>query len=243
MSELVAARLAEMGFAAQDGVVVEVGSGAHGLIWRWPFGRRVAIDPLASFYRKCFDFLQADGASILVARGEALPLGDGVAAVVLSDNVLDHAADPERFVRECWRILAASGVLYFTVDVHHAVWALFGAAYNLAYRLGLHAKVQSFPHHPFHFQQRQVEAMLDAAGFDVVARRGGTPERSGLRPRRGPMRLYDLLKRVFFRNARLEIVAVARPAGGADPAGAASGPGGPLVLLPYSPICGLPRGP
>lgn len=192
----------------REGVVVEVGSGAHGLIWRWPDARsvRIGIDPLAGWYRDAFGYLQSGSVRALAARGEELPLGDAVADLVLSDNVVDHAADPRRFLSECARVMKRGGRLYFTVDTHHRVWRWAAVAYNRLHDLGVRLEVPAFPDHPFHFTRREVEGLFEQAGLRVLWARGEPAPKPRIRKRRP----YDMLKHVFFKNARLEIVAERR---------------------------------
>ena len=48
----------------------------------------------------------------LVAPAEAVPLPDGCAERIISDNVLEHVTDPNAAVREMNRLLAPSGIAY-----------------------------------------------------------------------------------------------------------------------------------
>lgn len=187
--------------AGADERVVEVGSGAHGLIWRWPEGECHAVDPLASFYRERFAFLQEGSVTSHDARGEELPFDDASVALLLSDNVLDHAQDPGAFLRECRRVLAHGGSLYLTVDVHHPIWDLAARLYNRVTDAGLELRVPAFPNHPFHFREEGVLALLEEAGWEIAWRSERAPSR------RRPRRMRDLPKLLFFKNHRLEVIA------------------------------------
>jgi SAM-dependent methyltransferase len=72
------------------------------------------------------------------AVGEALPFAAGTFALVLSDNVVDHAYDPARILTEVARVLCAGGLLYFTVNVHHRFWRAAAELQALWNALGLH---------------------------------------------------------------------------------------------------------
>jgi 2-polyprenyl-3-methyl-5-hydroxy-6-metoxy-1,4-benzoquinol methylase len=50
--------------------------------------------------------------------------------VVLCDNVVDHAESPKRIVAELTRILAPGGLLYFTVNIHHPVYAVAAGVHS-----------------------------------------------------------------------------------------------------------------
>jgi SAM-dependent methyltransferase len=207
----VSAFLGELGYLVSEGLVVEVGSGAHGLIWKWPAKRRIAIDPLAVFYRSAFTYLQQDDVTVLAASGGQLPLEDAVADVLLSDNVLYDVQDPSAYLQECARVLKPSGILYFTVDVHHSVYWWAGAAYNALFRLGVRARVPAFPNHPFHFTESRVLHLLDACGFQTVSRRGGYPHRPGTADHPLGGTVKRTIRRLFLKNARVEIVARTPP--------------------------------
>ena len=205
-SRQVSAYLAQMDRLFTDGLTVEVGSGASGLIWNWPGSERVAIDPLAHFFRTSFDSIQRDGPSIVQARGENIPLPDHCADTVLSDNVLDHVEDPAAYLQECKRILKPGGVMYMTIDVHHPVYWTAGRLYNLLFRLGLVLKVPAFPHHPFHFTVKRVRSLLVQTGFRPVVPLHGGPAAA---PRQQPglkARLVQKFQSMFFKNQRMEAV-------------------------------------
>ena len=204
----VSAILDELGYSASAGLVIEVGSGAHGLIWKWPAEHRIAIDPLAAFYRSAFAFLQADGPRVVAAQGERLPVKDGIADIVLSDNVLDHVQDPASYLAECRRILRRQGVLFFTVDVHHPVYRWLGILYNALFEVGMRFDIPAFPHHPFHFSESRVQRYLKRCGFQIVWRAAHEPVEPSSTNRLANGGLRRTFKRVFWKNIRVEVVAV-----------------------------------
>src|SRR6185295_16621193 len=73
-----------------DARVIEVGSGAHGLIFCFGSQHGIGVDPLAVSYGNFFPRWQR-GAQTVAAVGESLPFADGSFDVVLCDNVVDHA--------------------------------------------------------------------------------------------------------------------------------------------------------
>ncbi len=84
---------------AKDARVIEVGSGAHGLIFCFGAERGVGVDPLAVDYGGLFPGWQCR-ASTVAAIGESLPFRDQSFDVVICDNVVDHAESPAQIVSE-----------------------------------------------------------------------------------------------------------------------------------------------
>lgn len=171
-SEYIVTLLGQLGFKTnQNMAVVEVGSGSHGLIWKFPSTNRTAIDPLAHFYFKNFSSLQNKDVKILAAKGENIPLSDNSANLVLSENVLDHTHDPGKTLAEVNRILKPNGCFYCSVDVHGPLWVTLGRAYNIVFSLGLPLDLPAFPAHPHHFRQNEVIDLFRANDFSIFWKR------------------------------------------------------------------------
>ena len=83
--------------------VIEVGSGAHGLIFYFGGRRGVGVDPLAVSYSALFPWQKC--ATTVAAFGEQLPFADESFDFVICDNVVDHAESPATIVKELVRIL------------------------------------------------------------------------------------------------------------------------------------------
>ena len=205
-SESVSSYLSQLGVFSDGGLTVEVGSGASGLIWHWPGKDRIAIDPLAHFFRTSFDEIQSNGPSIVQARGEELPLPDHCADTVLSDNVLDHVENPLAYLKECRRILKPGGVFYMTIDVHHPIYWSVGKVYNLLFGLGLRLKVPAFPYHPFHFTAGRVTQLVEDAGLQMLTPLRGSPQPARWRGENLTGRLINKIQSIFFKNVRMEMV-------------------------------------
>ena len=73
--------------------VLEVGSGAQGLIFFFGVERGVGVDPLAQSYAKLFPEWQSRVTTV-AAFGESLPFAQSSFDIVLCDNVVDHAESP-----------------------------------------------------------------------------------------------------------------------------------------------------
>ena len=192
---------------APDARVLEVGSGAHGLVFFFGTTRGVGCDPLACDYAALFPAWQRRALTI-AAAGERLPFADASFDVVLCDNVVDHAEDPARIARELARVLAPGGLLYFTVNFHHAVYALASrlhAAWNAA---GLRLEIGPFADHTVHLTLPGARSLFEGLPLRVVDESGDAGEAKRAARRLPPRHAGDRLKRLFFKNALYEIVAV-----------------------------------
>ena len=190
-----------------DAKVLEVGSGAHGLIFFFEGAERVGVDPLADEYRRLFPAWQGLARTV-AAFGEKLPFADSSFAVVLCDNVVDHAEDPRRIVEEIARVLVPGGLLYFTVNIHHPVYHWAATAHAAWRELGIPVEITPFADHTVHLTPgaaRRLFAGLPLAIVEETATIEETRREGRTAPRR---HIGDRAKRLFFKNALYEVVAV-----------------------------------
>src|SRR5262249_22920336 len=122
--------------------VLEVGCGAHGLIFTLPSIWSAGVDPLAVEYASLFP-LQTRCRTI-AAFGEQLQFRTASFDVVLCDNVIDHAEGPEQILQEVARVLRPGGTLYFTVNVHHPVYHLSSLLHGLWNAAGIRFEITPF---------------------------------------------------------------------------------------------------
>ena len=186
--------------------VIEVGSGAHGLIFC--FGARfgVGVDPLAVSYRNLFPRWQTQ-ATTIAAAGEHLPFRDKAFDVVLCDNVVDHAESPVRIVAELARILKPNGLLYFTVNVHHPVYAVAATVHSGWRAAGLPFEIAPFADHTTHLTVAAAGRLFAGLPLEILSETTNIDEARARARQQRPRHLGDRLKRVFFKNALYEIVA------------------------------------
>ena len=192
-----------------DARVLEVGCGAHGLIFFFETENGLGLDPLAHHYAKLFPAWQ-NRVRTVTAAGECLPLRDGSFDIVLCDNVVDHAKDPRRIVEEIARVLRPGGVLYFEVNIHHSLYHV-AASLHAAWRaLGISFEITPFADHTVHLTLDAARALFEGLPFRVRETHDirQTKRRSSEKPIR---HAGDWLKRFFFKNARYEVIAVRDP--------------------------------
>lgn len=205
-SARVRARLEEVRPVDADARVLEVGSGAHGLVFYFGARRAIGVDPLACDYAALFPAWQRR-AQTVAAAGEQLPFADSSFDVVLCDNVVDHAEDPARIVRELARVVAPGGLVYFTVNFHHPVYhaaARLHAAWNAA---GLRYEIGPFADHTVHLTLEGARRLFRNLPLRVLQERHDEQEAKALARRRPPRHTGDRLKRLFFKNALYELIA------------------------------------
>jgi SAM-dependent methyltransferase len=206
-SAKVRAQLQQVRDIADDARVLEVGSGAHGLIFYFGSPNGIGVDPLAHYYSSLFPEWQRK-ATTIGAFGEALPFPDHSFDVVLCDNVVDHAESPAQIVSEIVRVLAPSGLLYFTVNVHHPIYSLASGIHSIWQRFGGSYEVGPFADHTVHLTVARARELLAQHPLRILTE---TADLEVAKTRAQHMRARhagDRLKRVFFKNAVYEVIAV-----------------------------------
>lgn len=191
-----------------DDRVLEVGSGGCGLIFNFGGEDRTGVDPLADHLRPLFPWQLRSPVRTIAAEGEQLPFEDESFDIVLSDNVIDHARDPQGIVDEIARVLKPGGALYFTVHVHHPIYHWSSVAYGLWRRAGLPGEITPFADHTVHLTVHAGRKLFEGLPVHIVSEdvdMAGAAREARSKP---PRHLGDRLKRFFFKNATLEIVAI-----------------------------------
>ncbi|MEV8015451.1 class I SAM-dependent methyltransferase [Streptomyces sp. NPDC086554] len=104
--------------AVKDRIVVDVGGG--GGYFTEEFRRRGAQSFLFEPDPAELGAKPPEGA--VVADGYLLPLGDGVADVTFSSNVLEHVDDPQTFLSEMVRVTRPGGLIYVSFTNWYSPW-------------------------------------------------------------------------------------------------------------------------
>ncbi len=191
---------------SSDARVLEVGSGAHGLIFYFGSQAAVGVDPLAVNYGSLFPKWQ-HCAQTVAACGESLPFADQSFDVVLCDNVVDHAESPKRILGELARVLAPGGLLYFTVNVHHPVYAVAAGVHSSWRAIGVPYEIGPFADHTIHLTLDAAVDLFKSLPLQILSSKNNIDE-ARVKARKQPARhVGDRLKRVFFKNALYEVVA------------------------------------
>jgi SAM-dependent methyltransferase len=189
-----------------DAQVVEVGSGAHGLIFYFGAAHAVGLDPLAVSYRGLFPRWQSCVPTV-AAFGESLPFRDQTFSVAICDNVVDHAESPAEIVRELVRILVPGGLLYFTVNIHHGVYSVAARVHSTWKAFGLPYEIGPFADHTTHLTYDGAARLFQNLPIQIVSEKSNIAEAKMRARKLKPRHLGDRLKRLFFKNALYEVVA------------------------------------
>jgi SAM-dependent methyltransferase len=190
---------------SDDARVIEVGSGAHGLIFYFGARHGVGVDPLAVSYGRLFPRWQRC-ATTLAAVGEHLPFADKSFDVVLCDNVVDHAESPKQIVAELVRILKPGGLVYFTVNFHHPVYAVAAGVHSGWRALGVPFEIGPFADHTTHLTQAGASRLFSNLPLEILSEKSNIDEARARARKQRARHVGDRLKRVFFKNALYEVV-------------------------------------
>ncbi len=147
------------------------------------------------------------GAQTVAAVGESLPFADGSFDVVLCDNVVDHAESPKRIVSELARILVPGGLLYFTVNVHHRMYAVAAGVHASWRAVGVPFEIGPFADHTTHLTLEAAEDLFQNLPLQILSARSNVEEARARARKQPPRHAGDRLKRLFFKNALYEVVA------------------------------------
>lgn len=190
---------------SEEARILEVGSGAHGLIFFWGTAHGIGVDPLALQYAALFPAWQHTPTA--TAFGESLPFPDGCFDVVLTDNVVDHAERPAAILAEIARVLKPSGVLYFSVNIHHPLYRVAAAVHSGWRALGLPLEIRPFAAHTYHFTRGTARHLFQGQPLRILYEASNVAETQTAARQTPPRHPGDLLKRLFFKNARYEVIA------------------------------------
>lgn len=186
--------------------VLEVGSGAHGLVFGFGSTVGIGVDPLAVDYKRLFPRVQA-GAVTVAAIGEELPFGDASFEIVLSDNVIDHATRPLEIIDEIVRVLKPGGLLFFTVNIHHPLYNLASHLHGMWNAAGLKIELSAFADHTVHLTEETISDVFKHQPLDIISQSTTVAATKSAQRSLKAMEPDALLKKLFFKNALFELLA------------------------------------
>jgi SAM-dependent methyltransferase len=122
--------------------------------------------------------------------------------------VVDHAESPSTIISEIARVLRPGGVLYFAVNIHHPFYALASSLHGGLQVIGLPFEITPFADHTTHFTLTTAHRLFKDLPLRILYEHSTIPETKAGARQMTPRHPGDLLKRLFFKNARFEVVAV-----------------------------------
>jgi len=141
--------------------ILEIGSGAAGIITHLPSDYRFAIDPLEDFYASIPRYKNYRDKKVFyqTALGESLPFKSEQFDLIIMDNVLDHCDNPTQVLNEMKRVLKKNGILYFRQNTYH----LWGRMIRNIMEFFLIDKG-----HPHTFAKKNLDKIFNQFGFKIL---------------------------------------------------------------------------
>jgi ubiquinone/menaquinone biosynthesis C-methylase UbiE len=141
--------------------ILEIGSGAGGIITFLNSDHRHAIDPLEDYYSSIPNFkIQRDHKVIYQkAKAENVPYKNNQFDFVICDNVLDHCDDIGMIFKEINRVLASNGKVYLRLNIY-SFWGKFIRL--IVEALGIDAG------HPHTFTKKLMSSYFKNDNFQII---------------------------------------------------------------------------
>lgn len=186
-----------------DTHILEIGSGAAGIITFLESEHKAAVDPLEHFYGTVEAFTEARDPRVryATAKGEALPFEARQFDLVIIDNVLDHCEDPRQVFAEMKRVLKPGGMVYLRLNLYHA-WGKFIRS--------LVELLQIDEGHPYTFTSAQLQKLIERSGFQVLRVRRASFAKTWLKELTSGQ-LKDLAKALTFATRSKTLFLLQKP--------------------------------
>jgi hypothetical protein len=110
-------------------------------------------------------------------------------------------------VAEMARVLRSGGLLYFTVNVHHPFYHAAATVHSGWRALGVPFEITPFADHTVHLTPKAARALFDGLPFRTLTVSDTVTETKAGRQSLKPRHAADRVKQVFYKNARLEVIA------------------------------------
>lgn len=141
--------------------ILEIGSGAGGILTYLNSNDRSAIDPLDDFYASVPDFQQQRDQKVKyqTAKAENLPFEKKRFDFIICDNVLDHCENIDSIFSEMRRVLRDEGKLYLRLNIYTNWGKLIR---------WLVEKLKIDPGHPHTFTRKSIDSHFKKYQFELL---------------------------------------------------------------------------
>lgn len=159
--------LAGFGFATgyfRKAAIVEIGSGPFGMLGCIPHARGLAIDPLMSSFAGYMRQYWRKSPIRVASMGEELPARSGTFDAALAINTLDHTLEPEKILKEVYRVLKPGALFIINNNVKSRAGKSVG---SFGERFKISRLTEVF--HPHAFTKTDLTKGCQLAGFELVA--------------------------------------------------------------------------
>lgn len=144
-----------------NSTILEIGSGAAGIITYIESDHKYAIDPLENFYSTIESFAKVRDSRVkyYCMKGEDISFDSEMFDLIIIDNVLDHCEDPLKVLSQINRVLKPGGIVFFRQNTYH-FWGVFVRSLMelLTFDKG----------HPFTFSKKQIVKYFLKYNFEVL---------------------------------------------------------------------------
>ena len=146
----------------KNSTILEIGSGAIGIISFIDSDHKYGVDPLEHYYSTVDSFVKSRDPRVKysTAMGEELPFEANFFDLIIIDNVLDHCSFPEKVMSELDRVLKAGGLVYFRQNTYH-FWGVFVRR--------VMEKVMIDKGHPFTFSKRALKDLFFNHNLNIIS--------------------------------------------------------------------------
>lgn len=175
---------------SEETYILEIGSGAAGILTYLKSNYRFAIDPLESVYASIGKFASARDKSVVYkeAMAEKLPFEDNLFDLIIIDNVLDHCEEPKKVLAEMNRVMKKNGKIYFRQNTYHA-WGKFVRKLIEFFKIDRG--------HPHTFTKSELKKLFSKNCFEILHTQRNGYYRTWIKEFKS-RRLYDKIKALIF---------------------------------------------